>query len=347
MRAFVTGATGLLGNNLVRLLHQHGYEVKALVRSREKAARLFADLPVTPVQGNMQNVAAFASELDGCDVLFHTAAYFREYFQPGDHWATLKAINIDGTMALLDAAEQRGVGKAIYVGSSGTIGNHPPTGGPSDEGTSPDAAAGRNLYFRSKVLADEAIAAWLETHTLPVVTILPGWMWGPGDAAPTTSGQIVLDFLQRKFPGIPPGRSEIADARDVAQAMINAVERGRSGERYLVSNRVTSLAEICFTLEGISGVPAPRWVLPYSFTLGYAYVSETIARITRRPTVTTVNGVRTLHARNAISAAKAIAELGATFRPLEQTLRDEIAWFRAHGYTPDPHHMATRTQPEH
>jgi dihydroflavonol-4-reductase len=346
MRAFVTGATGLLGNNLVRLLHQHGYEVRALVRSREKAAQLFADLPVTAVEGDMRNVAEFESTLHGCDVLFHTAAYFREYFQPGDHWATLKAINIDGTIALLDAAERHGVSKVIYVGSSGTIGNHSRGGGPSDETTPPDAAAERNLYFRSKVLADREIAAWLETHALPVVTILPGWMWGPGDAAPTTSGQIVLDFLQRKFPGIPPGRSEIVDVRDVAQAMINAVERGRSGERYLVSNRVTSLAEICFTLEGVSGVPAPRWLLPYWFTLSYAYVSQMIARITGGPTVTTVNGVRTLHSRNAISAAKAIAELGAAFRPLEQTLRDEIAWFRAHGYVAAPQHGVSRTQPE-
>ncbi len=84
-KAFVTGSTGLLGNNLVRLLVEQGYDVKALARSRPKAEHLFSDLPVTVVLGDMQDVNNFASELDGCDVLFHMAAFFRDYYQPGNH----------------------------------------------------------------------------------------------------------------------------------------------------------------------------------------------------------------------------------------------------------------------
>jgi dihydroflavonol-4-reductase len=105
MKAFVTGATGLLGNNLVRELLGRGYEVKALVRSREKAEKLFGDLAIEYVVGDMEDVPAFAAELAGSDVLFHTAAYFREYYQPGeDHWGKLKRINIDGTVEILNAA---------------------------------------------------------------------------------------------------------------------------------------------------------------------------------------------------------------------------------------------------
>jgi dihydroflavonol-4-reductase len=125
MDAFVTGSTGLLGNNLVRLLVQQGHKVKALVRSREKAAKLFAGLDLAFIQGDMKDIEAFAPELEGSDVLFHTAAYFRDYYQPGDHWQELELINVTGTVQLLEQAEKAGVKKTIYVSSAGVIGSSP------------------------------------------------------------------------------------------------------------------------------------------------------------------------------------------------------------------------------
>ncbi|HEX9369413.1 MAG TPA: SDR family oxidoreductase [Roseiflexaceae bacterium] len=328
MRAFVTGSTGLLGNNLVRLLLEQGHQVTALVRSRAKAARLFAGLDVTLVEGDMRDVAAFGAALAGCDVLFHTAAYFREYYQPGDHWARLEAINVHGTVALLAEAERRGVKKVIYTSSNAVIGARP-SGEPSDESDPPDARAAQNLYMKSKVLAEQAVLAFLERSSLAVVLILPGWMFGPSDAAPTSSGQLVLDFLNRRLPGIVEGGGDVVDARDVAQAMINAVERGRSGERYIVSGgEFVRLARILELLEQISGVPAPRRRIPFAVTLAYAWLSEIYSRITGRPVLVTVNSVRTLRYRHVTSSAKARRELGASFRPLAETLHDEVAWFR-------------------
>ena len=98
MHAFVTGATGLLGSNLVQALLGQGYEVRGLVRSKEKALRVFPAQKIDFVTGDMSDVAAFAPSLAGCDVLFHTAAYFREYYQPGDHKGTLEKINVQGTI---------------------------------------------------------------------------------------------------------------------------------------------------------------------------------------------------------------------------------------------------------
>src|SRR5262245_344899 len=150
MRAFVTGSTGLLGNNLVRLLSEQGYEVTALVRSRAKAARLLVGLNVALVEGDMRDVAAFSPALHGCDGVFHTAAYAREYYQPGDHWTELSAINVQGTLALLAEAERRGVTKLISTSSNGVIGARP-SGAPSDERDPPDARAQENLYVKSKL----------------------------------------------------------------------------------------------------------------------------------------------------------------------------------------------------
>src|SRR5689334_16399159 len=110
MKAFVTGSTGLLGSNLVQLLLAQGFEVKALARSKQKAEQILGkNTKAQIILGDMEDVGGFASELADVDVLFHVAAYFREYFGPGDHWTKLKQINIDGTIQILTEAEKRGV----------------------------------------------------------------------------------------------------------------------------------------------------------------------------------------------------------------------------------------------
>jgi dihydroflavonol-4-reductase len=329
MRVFVTGGTGLLGSNLVQLLARDGHSVTALVRSKERAARQLGGLGVQLVEGDMGDVAGFAPALAGHDLLYHVAAYFREYYQPGDHWAPLQRVNIDGTTALLRAAEAHGVGRVVYASSSGVLGARP-DGQPADEGTPPDAMVRDNLYFRSKLLAEEAIATFLQTSRLPVVLVLPGWMFGPGDWAPTSSGRIVLDFLNRRLPVGIPGVGTPVDARDVAAAMVAAAERGRSGERYIVGgDAAVPFRELFGLLEELSGVPGPRVYPPFWFAYVYGFLSESYGRITGRPVTATLEGVRTLSEARPTSSAKAIRELGASFRPLRDTLRDEIAWFRA------------------
>ena len=138
---------------------------------------MLGNLPgVTLIEGDMQDIPAFADQMRGSEVMFHVAAYFREYYRPGDHWPTLEAINVKGTIKLLEAAEQVGVKKAIYVSSSGVIGAPNDGRAFSDEANPPDAFATSNLYFRSKVLAEQAVAEFLKTYRLPVVLILPTWM---------------------------------------------------------------------------------------------------------------------------------------------------------------------------
>lgn len=333
MKALVTGSTGLLGNNLVRMLVERGHEVTGLVRSEEKAQRLLGDLDVRFVQGDMQDVAGFADALDGCDTVFHTAAYFREYFQPGNHAEKLKQINIDGTLQLMNEADRREVSCFVHVSSSGAIGKKP-DGSPGDEDTPPLPVQMANLYFRSKVEGDEAIRTWKPDHGLEVIEILPGWMWGPGDAAPTSAGQMALDFLGGRIPGIIDGGSSLVDARDVAAAMIAAVGAAGHGSRYIVGGNYYSLKEVMQCLERVSGVPAPKRRMPQVVVMSYAWLMELIGRLTGREVLVTREGVRTMLAKLAVSSAKAEEELGATFRPLEETLRDVVNWYREHPASP-------------
>ena len=332
MKAFVTGATGLLGNNLCRLLKTKGYRIKALVRSPEKAKKWLTDLDLELVQGDMSNVADFAANLKGIDVLFHTAAYFREYYKADrqKHWQNLKTINIDGTRALLEAAEAYKVKKVIHVSSSGTIGSS--ATGFADENNAADELVRKNLYFKSKLETDEMIQAFLKEHSLAVTSILPAWMFGPYDTAPTAAGQLVLDFARKKLPARFDGGSMMVDARDVAKTMFEAVGLGESGERYLVAGRYYQMSELIQTLERVSQVKAPRLKLPKSLILGLAWTSENLAKLGNKESLLTTDGVKTLMSSQVMSSAKAEKVLHTKFRPLEQTLNDTLLWYQTNGY---------------
>lgn len=332
MNAFVTGSTGFLGSNLINALLERGYEVKALVRSKAKAQKILGGLKLEIIEGDLDNVTGFAGALEGCDALFHTAAYFREYYAPGDHWPTLEKLNVTATIELLRAAERAGVKRAIHTSSSGVIGMKPGHQ-PGDEDTPQSASQHANLYFRSKKLADDAIREFTKRSRLEVVTVFPGWMHGPGDAAPTAGGQVVLDLLARKMPALLDGGTSAVDVRDVANGMILALEKGKPSDRFILAGRFVSLEALGRAVERASSVPTPKMVLPASAALAVAWVTERMATITKQPSSMTVAGVKTMLGKDAVSSEKAIRELGVSFRDFDETARDAVNWFRENGYT--------------
>jgi dihydroflavonol-4-reductase len=328
MRTFVTGSTGLLGSNLVRRLIEDGHEVLALARSKDKAARELGNTRAHIVIGDMNDVAGFADALSGVDVVFHTAAFFRDYFAPGDHSKIIERTNVDATMDLVRAAHARGVAKMIDTSSSGIIGLKA-DGSPGDEQTPAWPGAEKNLYLRSKRKVEPLLREFSREKGFFVASALPAWMWGPGDAGPTASGQLAFDALAHKLPPvIPPGGSSTADARDVADGMLRIAEAGRSGERYILSGRYVDLGEILKGLAALTAGKAPQMRIPFAGALAVAAFAETWSRITRKSSPITLEGIRLMNARLAVTAAKAERELGITFRPFEETLADTVAWTR-------------------
>lgn len=327
---FVTGATGLLGNNLVRQLVASGHHVRALVRSRDKAQRALAGLPVELVLGDMRDVPAFAPSLDGVDAVFHTAAYFREYYGPGDHEAEMMRINIDGTLALMREADARGVTHFVHTSSSGAVGMKP-DGKPGDEDTPPEPDQLENGYVRSKVEGDARIRAFVPTRALRLIEILPGWMWGPGDLGPTAAGQLVLDFTRRKIPVIPDGGGIVVDARDVASAMITCLTRAEHGARYVVGGSYQTIETLLRELEVQTGIVGPRRRIPFALLLSIAWFEELRVRLFGGTLLMSLQGLKMMHRKHDVSSERARRELGVTFRPIAETVRDVLASYQAQG----------------
>lgn len=331
--AFVTGATGLLGSNLVRLLLERGICVKALVRSREKAQRQFGDLPgLGIIEGDMENVAGFSKELAGCDVVFHTAAYFRESYGGGKHRASLKRINVDATARLVEAAYAAGVRRFVHTSSIAVV-NGPP--GELIDETMKRHESDADDYYRSKIMSDRVVQEFLDRHAdMFGVFVMPGWMHGPGDLGPTAAGQFALDFVKRALPGIPPGTFAFVDARDVALALVAAAEKGRRGEHYLAAGHHIAMRDLVRIYERVTGVPAPRRAIPVAVLWSIAFIQEVVARMTGRPALLSLATVRTMRneaERTRFDPWKSQSELGVSFRPIETTVRDEMTWFTAHG----------------
>jgi dihydroflavonol-4-reductase len=331
---FVTGSTGLLGNNLVRALVARGVKVKALARSVRKAEQQFAGIEgVAIVQGDMTAVGDFASHLEGCEVLFHAAAYFRDSYTGGDHAAALRAVNIDGSRTLIQAAYDAGVRRMVHTSSIALLDG--PRGALLDENCLRDRAQADD-YYRSKIDTDAVVLDFLADHPeMDASLIMPGWMHGPGDIGPTSAGQVTLDYLHGRLPGVPPGTVSLVDARDVAAVAIAAAEKGRRGERYLAAGRHMTMAEVLGCYERVTGIAAPQRCIPTAALRAVAAIGEVRARITKQPVLLSMATVRLMLReadRTHFSSNKSETELGLIFRPVDETLADEVAWYRANGW---------------
>jgi dihydroflavonol-4-reductase len=332
--AFVTGATGLLGTNLIRALVDRGVQVRALARSKEKAqAQLGGLVGVEVVVGDMAAVDAFKPALSGSDVLFHTAAYFREAYGGGNHTRALHDTNITGTRALIDAAYAVGVRRMVHVSSIAVLDGQ--RGATLDETNLRDRK-NADPYYLSKIDTDEVLFAALRQHSdFSACMVLPGWMHGPGDAGPTSAGQFTLDYMNRKLPGATPGTFSVVDARDVANAAVVAAEKGRRGERYLAAGRHMGMRELMGVYERVTGVKAPTRSIPGAALMAIAGLAELGGKISGKPVLISRSTVKLMlreAERTRFNHAKSELELGLTFRPVEDTIRDEVAWFTANGF---------------
>ncbi|OEH85012.1 hypothetical protein BHU72_07440 [Desulfuribacillus stibiiarsenatis] len=325
MKVFLTGSTGLLGSNIVKELKEKGYYTKALVRSFVSEQRINGK-DVEIVKGDLRDVKGFAQKLEGCDVLIHAGAYFTEFFQSGNRDNALYEINVKATEMLFQEAYKRGVKNIIYVSSTGVL----ETSAKSVATENTAYTETDNPYFNSKIEAEMKVKEFIKDHPdVRVLTILPAIMIGPNDYTPTRMGAFVQNFLSNKLPIILPVNMVLVDARDVAKAIISAIQNGKSGERYIIGGNVYSMKQICETLSEASGQPLPKRKPPFSVVYILSGFLSAISKITGKTSpLPRRDELLKMKDPKGYSSEKAKSELGISFRPFPETIRDTVYWFK-------------------
>ncbi len=321
--AFVTGASGFVGANLVRELRARGWRVRALVRGE---APSLAGLDVELVPGDLF-APGLADAMRGCDALFHVAATYSLWRR--DRAEVLRA-NVDGTRSVLAAARAAAVPRTVHTSSVAALGARD-DGLPADEGyqSPPNRLIG--AYKRSKYLAELEVRQAVGDGQ-DVVIVNPTTPVGPWDAKPTPTGEIIVRFLTGRMPAYVDTGLNVVDVRDVAVGHVLAYERGATGQRYILGNENLTLRALLDRLAAIAGRAAPRVRLPRVIPLAYAAFGEyVLAPLGVQPDVS-VDSVRMAKQQMFYTAEKAVSELGLPQSPVTNALADAVTWFQQHGY---------------
>ncbi|MGH7231258.1 MAG: hopanoid-associated sugar epimerase [Nitrospiraceae bacterium] len=327
MKALVTGATGFVGGAVARALAAAGADVRVLARP-DSDLRNLEGLKVERVHGDLRDRESLQKALAGCRHLYHVAAHYALWAKDP---SIFYEVNVTGTRTLLEAARDTDIERIVYTSTIGAIGL-PPGGGIGTEDTSVSLSQMAGDYKRSKYLAEQEVMK-LAREGLPVVIVNPSAPVGKGDVKPTPTGQMIVDFMKGRMWAYIETGMNLVDVDDVAIGHLRAMERGRTGERYILGNRNLSLREIFDILSGVTGVPAPRVKLPWQAILPLAYANRWIADyVTHRPPRIPLEGVRMAKYRMHYDCTKAKRELDLPQTPVDAALEKAVRWFRDHGY---------------
>ncbi|MEW6306494.1 MAG: hopanoid-associated sugar epimerase [Verrucomicrobiota bacterium] len=331
MNCFVTGGSGFIGANLVQELCARGHRVKCLLR-RSSDVRGLQGAEFERVEGDVADRALLAQAMRGCDWCFHVAASYHLWLPD---YAPMYAANVEGTRHVLEAAAQAGCSRIVYTSTVGCIGLPKEQNGrvtPTDEETPVSEAQMSNHYKLSKWRAEQ-VARELAGQGLPIVIVNPSAPIGPRDVKPTPTGQVIVDFLNRKMPAYLDTGLNWVHVRDVAIGHLLAAEKGRPGQRYILGNAEGNwtMKQAFGVLEEITGVPGPKFQIPHFIALLAAHVDEGIASFTGKAPKAPLAGVRMAKYKMFFNPAKAVRELGLPQTPPRQALQDAVDWFRANG----------------
>ena len=322
----VTGATGFVGAAVARALLAAGRRVRALAR-RNSDRRNLAGLDIEIAEGSLEHAAGLPPAVAGCGALYHVAADYRLWVR--DPEAMFRA-NVDGTRALMEAAQAAGVERIVYTSSVAVLGVMS-DGTISDETTPSDYDDMIGPYKQSKFRAEEVVRGLIRERSLPAVIVNPSTPIGPRDIKPTPTGRMIVEAAAGRMPAYVDTGLNLVHVEDVATGHLLAEERGRIGERYILGGENLSLGEILRRIAMITKRRPPSLRLPVDALWPVAAVAESWGRLTGREPMTTFDGLRMARKKMFFSAAKAERELGFRARPADQALADAIDWFRAQG----------------
>lgn len=323
LTAYVTGASGFVGSNLVHELHRQGWKIHVLVRPTSSLDDI-ADVPMTVHTGDIVNSASVRESMpQGVDAVFHVAASTNVWFGNNDNQ---DRINIGGTRDVIEAAVEAQAKRLVYTSSFTTWGfqdvvvtEHSPRTADTDWIN----------YVRTKYIAQQLVEDAVRSGRLDAVILNPCHILGPGDRR--NWSRMIRLVNEGKLPGVPSGSGPFADVREVARAHIQALHKGEAGEKYLLGGEIVSFLDV-IRITGeilgkrVPGKPTPAWVMKSA-----ARVHALLARMSGKEPDLTPESAAMITQNLMCDSSRAQRELGYRFTPIRPLVRDTIEWMRDAG----------------
>ncbi len=325
----VTGATGHIGNVLVRELVNRGDSVRALVLEGDDL-RPLEGMNVEIVTGDITNLGSLETAFKGADTVYHLAGVVT--IMPRME-KVLEKVNIGGVKNVIAACRFCGVRRLVYTSSIHAVAE-PPHGTAIDESLPFDPERVLGDYAKSKARATLIMMKEAEKGDLDIVICCPTGVIGPYDFAISNIGQLIMDFASGALKSYVSGAYDYVDVRDVANGLILAAEKGKSGRPYIFSGDQVKVLDLIQQLSKDIGYAAPTYRIPSFIARAAGVLATPYYRLIKKRPVFTAYSIDVLHSNSQVSAARARQELGFTSRPWQESLHDQVAWFQEEGMLP-------------
>lgn len=330
MKILVTGATGLLGINLVRRLAAEGHSIRILIRDKSPLEHL-QELPLERVVGNILDPASVREAVADCEWVFHLAGLV--CLSPFARKAT-ERINIQGTQNVVDACCEAKVARLIHVSSIAAVG-YGTLKQPATEDSEWNFADHHNPYNDSKRWGEERVLDAVQDRDLNAVIVNPGYVIGPYDVKPT-SGRLLLAIARGRVPAYPMGGIACVSVHEVVNGMIQAANMGRTGHRYILGGENLSYLDLMTKMANAVGATAPRFPMHPLVIKPLGLLGDFLGHFWPRQ-FGDINSVvfNSTAIHHYVSSAKAVNELAYTETSVDAAIDEAVQWFRQQGSLPE------------
>jgi dihydroflavonol-4-reductase len=318
----VMGASGFLGSHVTRLLVEGGDHVRVWIRESSSTVG-FDDLEVERCYGELDDREGMREAMQGVETVFYCIVDARAWLRDP---TPLFATNVEALRGVLDVAVEVGAPRFVFCSTVGTIAIA--EGGLADEALPHNWRHLGGPYVESRLQAEELVLAYQRDHGLPAVVLNVGTTYGPRDHGPTPHGKLVRAAARGKMPAYVRGAAmEVVGIEDAARAFLLAEEKGRAGERYIVSESYLPIKDLFAIAADEGGAKPPRIGIPMPAMRVIGAIGGAVSRIRRRDSVVSPTSVRLMHIQSALDHAKATRELGWEPAPTEDAIREGVRWF--------------------
>ncbi len=323
MKVLITGPDGLLGSNLVRKMLSMGHQVQVLIHT-SSPAKTISGLNIEKFYGDILTPETIIPAMEGCDAVIHAAANTNVWPVRSER---IRAVNINGTKNVVNAALALGIKRFIYIGSASSVNSNKQNG----ISQVADSASTQLDYIDSKREALKYVLDTVETKNLPAICILPTFMIGPYDALPS-SGKMLLAFVKGKLYFFTSGGRNFVHVSDVADAVLNALAIGTIGKCYIAGNENLSYGTFLKRAADVLGKPAPLMQMPDFIVKSAGWLGSLYGNTFKTKPLLSYPLACISCENQFVSAVETVKELNMPQTNIDVAIRDCYEWFKAEGY---------------